>query len=145
MNAMKKVQKGFTLVELMIVVAIIGILAAIVMPAYQDYVKRAHAAAATSTLADMRVRMEQYFQDNHSYSGADTVVPSLCGAPVAANTTFFDYDCSNGPGTNYYTITATGAKIMAGFEYTIDENNSKTSVAFGKANACWVISKNGKC
>ena len=62
-------QKGFTLIELMIVVVVIGILSAIAMPAYTDYVKRGKAAEATATLADMRIKMEQFFQDNRTYIG----------------------------------------------------------------------------
>src|SRR5690606_1858627 len=59
--------RGFTLIELMITVAIIAILAAVAVPSYQDYVRRGKVTEATATLAQFRIKMEQYFQDNQTY------------------------------------------------------------------------------
>jgi type IV pilus assembly protein PilE len=141
MNTLKVTQKGFTLIELMIVVAIIGILAAIVMPNYTDYVNRARATEATSALADMRIRMEQYFQDNRTYAGNNAV---LCAAPNGTNTEFFGFACSSAPGATTYTIQALGTGVMLGYRYDIDQDNAKTSdTPDGIADApCW-ITKNG--
>jgi len=58
---MKK-QRGFTIIELMIAVAIIAILAAIALPAYNDYIQRGKLTEAFTGLADFRVRMEQFYQ-----------------------------------------------------------------------------------
>ena len=63
-------EKGFSLVEVMIVVVIIGILAAVAIPNYNDYLMRSKVPEATSRLSDLRVRMEQYFQDNRTYAAA---------------------------------------------------------------------------
>lgn len=138
-------QVGFTLIELMIVVAIIGILASIALPAYSDYVKRGKAAEATSTLADLRVKMEQYFQDNRTYVGADALVPGPC-SPPAGSVKFFTYACDN-LGATTYDIAATGvaAQGMDGFAFGINQNNAKTSTFDGHSGACWLTSKSGSC
>ncbi len=138
MNTLKVAQKGFTLIELMVVVAIIGILAAIAIPSYGDYVARARAADATGVLADMRIRMEQYFQDNRTYFGGP------CAAPAGTNTTYFGFTCNGGAATaNAYTLQATGAGSMAGYAYSVTQDNVKSSTTAGGGGSanCWVIKK----
>lgn len=137
--------KGFTLLELMVVVAIVGILAAVAFPAYTDYVKRGRIPQATNNLASMRVKLEQYFQDNRTYVGAcaaGTVAP----LPTADN---FTYTCPTLTATAF-TVQAQGSGTMAGFTYTINESNAKatTAVPSGWGTApisCWVTKKGGVC
>ena len=145
MESSMKLQRGFTLIELMIVVAIIAILASIAIPSYRDYVTRGKLTEAHSTLAGMSVRMEQFFQDNRTYIGscvANTVAPLPTGR-------YFTYGCGDLlVGT--YTITATGvaAEGVGNFIYTINQANSRqTTGATGwTSNAnCWVTNKGGMC
>jgi type IV pilus assembly protein PilE len=69
---MSKTEQGFTLIELMITVAIVGILAAIALPNYSEYVKRASRAEAVASLLDAANKEEQYFVDNREYTESFT-------------------------------------------------------------------------
>jgi type IV pilus assembly protein PilE len=133
---MKK-QDGFTLIELMIVVAIIAILSSVAIPAYTDYVIRGKLVEASSELSHGRVRMEQFFQDNRTY----------VGGPCPAATANFTFGCANPAATaTTYTITATGTAALAAYSYTIDQANTKTSATpWGNSASCWVVKKGGAC
>lgn len=130
--------KGFTLIELMIVVAIIAILASIAIPAYSDYVTRSKIAEGLSGLSDGRVKMEQFFQDNHTYAGAANPI----------NTDHFSYALSS-TGISSYVITATGLNEMSAFSYSIDQDNIKRTISlkagWGSADDCWIAKKGGSC
>lgn len=141
--------RGFTLIEVLIVVVVVAVLASIAYPSYSSYVMRSKISEAIGNLSDMRVKMEQYFLDNRTYVGAcaaGTVAP----LPSGQNARYFSYACSNLSATTY-TVTATGqsAEQMTGFQYTIDQNNTRTTVSvptgWTAAGSCWTLKKDGSC
>ena len=133
--------RGFTIIELMIAVAIVAILAAVALPAYNDYVTRGKIQEATSALSAMRVKIEQYYQDQRTYVGA--CQPGTV-APLPTGLKYFAVSCTI-PDASHYTVTATGA----GFTFTIDEANTRATTAVPTGwttNAsCWVSRKGGIC
>ncbi|WP_047515450.1 type IV pilin protein [Methylophilus sp. Q8] len=131
-------QYGFSLIEMMIVVAIIGLLASIAVPGYQDYVKSGNAAEAPANLANCRVQAEQFFQDNFTYAGF------VC---VPSDAKSFDYSIDNQSATTY-TLRATGraSNNMGAFEFTVNQDNAKTSKFDGTVgSSCWLTSSSGSC
>jgi type IV pilus assembly protein PilE len=140
-----KAIRGFTLIELMITIAIIAILAAIAVPQYTDYVTRGRIPTATGALADMRIKMEQYFQDNRTYVGA-----LVCGAQLPTGLSHFTMSCPTLT-ANTYTVRATGTGAMNGFIYTIDQQGTRATTGVPAtggwtANAnCWVTRKGAGC
>jgi type IV pilus assembly protein PilE len=138
---------GFTLIEVMIVVAIIAILAGVALPSYVDYLRRGRIPEATATLSTLQVKMEQWFQDNRSYYTSASV--KTCGVTASASS-YFSFSCTASSDTAYI-WTATGTGAMAGFSYTVNQDGKQTSVVSGVSGwssptgSCWVTKKGGVC
>lgn len=144
----RKKKDGFTLIEVMIVVAIIAILGAIAYPSYVAYMQRGMISEAIGNLAEMRVRQERYFQDNRSYVSAGVT----CNTDLAALTTgleqrYFALGCA---GTaNTFTAWASGTGAVNGINFTINQDNLRQTTAFPGAAGlplnCWISKRGETC
>jgi type IV pilus assembly protein PilE len=136
-------RRGFTLIELMIVVAILGILAAAALPLYNDYVRRSRIVEATSGLSDARTRMERHFLDNRTYVGGCQNVKNSWAQKS------FTITCAETALT--YLLTADGVESngMKGFKYQVNQDNVKSSGGpdhtWGSSTSCWITRKGGEC
>lgn len=146
-EAMSKA-RGFTLIEVMIAVVVVGILATIAYPSYRDYMQRAKLAEARSQLMDTRAKLEQYYQDNRQYTGANGAGFPCNATVINQNMKHFAYSCALA--SNTFTITATGQADMTGFAFTINEANIRATTGLptgwtGVGSSCWVMKKDGSC
>jgi type IV pilus assembly protein PilE len=143
------------LIELMITVAVVGILAAVAVPSYSDYIRRGVLPEAFSGLSDFRVKMEQYYQDNRAYGTTNcadvTAGPSWASASPAltyAGAKYFTYACALSSAGQAYTLTATGSSGRAvGHVYTTNQANAQTTTTFKGAavsKTCWLV-KGSEC
>ena len=138
--------RGFTLLEVMITVAIVGILAAIALPSYGDYVTRSKIIDGTTKLGDFKSKMDKYFMDNRTYLNG-----AACGVtpPVASTSDYFQLRCAATPTT--FTVTATGVAangMSASFIYQVTETNAKRSqgpAGWTTNLTCWAVRKDGTC
>lgn len=137
-------ESGFTLIEVMMAVAILAVLAAIAIPNYSQYVVRSKLTDAANTLADVRVKMEQHYQDNRNYGSTGT----NCGFTMPVSQ-YFSITCETSNSAQNYTVTASsrtgkGLGAASAYTYTIDHLNNKATTSFKgvsqSGKSCWLIS-----
>ncbi len=137
---------GFTLMELLIAVAIVGILTSLALPSYQEYVTRGKIPDGLGALSAKQLSIEQYFLDNRTYVGAPGCVSDTTGS------SYFNFSCSVETATDF-TVQAVGKNSMAGFTYSVNQASAKSTVAVPTSsgwtlpttNNCWVTRKGGVC
>jgi len=143
----RSTHRGFTLIELMITVAIVAILARVALPAYLDYAKRGKLTEAFNQLSASSLAFAQYYQDNRTYASVTSVTPAL-NPPCPSATANFTYTCTNLTTTTYL-LTATGStSSTTNFTFTLDQtgNRQTTSAPSGWPTntgtpGCWVASR----
>ncbi len=126
-------RKGFTLVELMIVVAILGILAAVAVPMYRNYISTSKRSEAKANLETIRLLEEQYYADHKTYlAGADTqaLIDNLPGfEPGDPDDLYYTYRVtagSTGSISTSFKATASPKASSPSGALTIDDKNQKT-------------------
>lgn len=127
-------QQGLTLIEIMVTVAVLGIVAAIALPSYTAYVQRARVPPALEGLNAYFTRMEQRYQDVGNYANA-----GACAVAVPAVNSF-TLSCAITNGGQGFNATATGTGNMAGYSYAINHQGVRTTVAHPKGlppGNCW--------
>lgn len=137
---------GFSLVELMVALAIAAIIAAVAIPSYRDHMMRTRIPEATSGLLLTAMRLEQFYQDRRSYRDGDD-----CGAALPTSA-FFNFRCEPAADGQSFLLSATGVTggAMDGFGYTLDhQGNTRTTAlpaAWGRAPLdCWISRRGGAC
>jgi type IV pilus assembly protein PilE len=129
----RSTERGFTLIEVMITVVIVGILAAIALPQYSEYTKRSTRSAAESLMLDLANREQQYLLDNRSYlgGGASAVTTLLSPSPVPPEVSqYYDVTIAAAAGPPpTFTITASpkaGTKMAGDGDLTLNEQSVKS-------------------
>ncbi|OUM03846.1 hypothetical protein A8M77_04520 [Variovorax sp. JS1663] len=131
----------------MIVVAIIGILAAVGIPAYTDYIRRGQVVEGTNALAAMRTDMERFYQDNRTYVSATPCTATLAQRTVGK----FVLSCSPDPTATAYTLLATGSGPLNGLVYTVNNANVRattgvpTNSGWITCTTSWIMKKGDTC
>ena len=136
---------GFTLIEMLIVVAVIGILSAVALPSYNQYVLRSKITEGLGQLSQAKLPIDQYYQDNGTYLNG-----AACGGTLPAATSNFTFACvptaAAGATPESYLVTATGINSVKGYTYTLTNRGVKATIANPKRTdtACWVLNT-GSC
>lgn len=138
---MQQVQKGFTLIELMIVVAIIGILAAVAVPAYQNYTIKARYTEVVSAAAPFKLALELCFQENNTFvpctngaNGVPGTTAAVTGSMVAAGS-----GAVSGNSATSVTLTMTGGSTngLSGETYVLTGTGAAGApIIWAKAGSC---------
>ena len=137
-------ESGFSLVELMVVVAIAAIIAAFALPSYRDHMLRSYLPEAGSGLQLTALRLEQYYQDHRSYLNG-----GACGVTLPTSQRF-TFSCAVPDDGQSFVLTATGMAAMQGFAFTIDQQGQTRTTAlpdgWGTAPlACWIKKRGATC
>lgn len=140
--------RGFTLIEVMIVVAIVAILAAVALPSYRQYVLRGQLVDATNLLSAFGANMERYYQDNRTYAAVGVNTPPCSAAAPAAPRTQGTFTLNCTTTATSYTLTAAGSGMTAPFSYTLNEAGTRATTITGLSGwnsspSCWIV-KNGQ-
>jgi len=139
--------RGFTLIEVMVTLAIIAILSAVALPSYTGYMQRSRVPAGLEALSSYATRMEQRYQDTGCYANAcPPAVGAVCAMAVPQPKDF-TVTCELGNNGQNYTATATGSGPMDGYAYTVNQAGARATTAHPKGTnaTCWSTKGGTQC
>lgn len=149
-RACRPLQRGFTLIEVMIVLALVAILAAIALPSYQRYVNKSRAKGAATDLMSLSMVLENRFQKSlaypNTYTSATTIAAKLADRTgsvatdfsnwVPAQAAFFSYTIET-PNSNSYTVKAVGSGALNGCTLSLTQANVRNAASDCSILGAW--------
>lgn len=132
--------RGFTLIELMVVLAVLGILATLAFPSYAEYVRRARVQGAFDGLSTTQLRLEAAYQDRMDYGAGSCAV-------ALPTDRYFTFSCTLGSAGQGFTLLATGTGAMSGYAFSVNEQGVRRTLAHPRgvpAEDCW-SERGGSC
>ena len=140
-DMLMKKMTGFTLVELMVVTAIVAVLAAIAVPMYQDSVKKSRRAEAVSALMTGAQRLEAYYTANGKYTTDAGGLPAVFATAIpSSGTAYYTIAASGNPTADTYTLMATAAGAMENDEcgnLSITQTGARSRSGSADESLCW--------
>lgn len=135
MQNTRKAQQGFTLIEMMVTVAIVAILSAIAYPTYTNYIQHSRRAEALSALSDAAARLERYYAQNGSYTNNLTLLGLGSGATYNTPNSYYNMFIS--ATTTTYTVTATAQGLQSSDSSCPKITITDAGIPNDSSAACW--------
>ena len=131
--------KGFTILELLIVITVIGILGAVAYPSYMDYTIRGKRSEGRALLLDTAARLERYYSDNNKYATADDTIPSGAGITTTSENGYYTVSITTSSPYQTFTLTATPATFTDADcgNLTLQQTGDKGRTGSADMKECW--------
>ena len=137
---MRTFSRGFTLIELMIVIVIAAVLASIAVPSYRSYVLRTHRVEAKTALLNLAAAQERFYLENNTYAAnavLATAPPAGLGLPATTENGWYNVAIANGANAATFTATATATGAQAADTDCASFSITALGVKTATSTKCW--------